>query len=83
MGLLLEIIKCQRPEDYPLPYFDDLCRFNLYKSLLALIISPHPQSLTQTSVALRLFTAGTTDRNEKVSYFKKLLKFVLNLMYRH
>ncbi|XP_001943884.1 proline-, glutamic acid- and leucine-rich protein 1 [Acyrthosiphon pisum] len=66
MGLLLEIIKCQRPNDYPLPYYDDLCRLNLYKSLLALIISPHPQCITHTSVALRVFTFGTTDRNEKV-----------------
>ncbi|XP_060869898.1 proline-, glutamic acid- and leucine-rich protein 1-like [Metopolophium dirhodum] len=66
MGLLLEIIKCQRPNDFPLPYYDDLCRLNLYKSLLALIISPHPQCITHTSVALRVFTFGTTDRNEKV-----------------
>lgn len=68
MGLLLEIIKCQRPNDYPLPYYDDSCRQNLYESLLTLVISPHPQCITQTCVALRLFTSGTTDRNEKVSY---------------
>lgn len=67
MGLLLEIIKCQGPNDYPLPYYDDSCRQNLYKSLLALIISPHPLCITQTCVALRLFTSGTTDRNEKVN----------------
>lgn len=67
MGLLLEITKCQRPNDYPLPYYDDLCRMNLYKSLLATVTSPHPQSITQASVAVRLFTLGSTDRNEKVS----------------
>lgn len=69
MGLLLEIIKYKRPNDYPLPYFDDLCRMNLYNSLLSTVISPHPQCITQTSVALRLFTLGTMDRNEKVSLF--------------
>lgn len=67
MGLLLEITNCQRPNDYPLPYYDDLCRLNLYKSLLAVVISSHPLCVTQTSVALRLFTLGTTDRNENVS----------------
>lgn len=66
MSLLLEIIKCQRPNDYPLPYYDDLCRLNLYKSLLALIISPHPQYIAHTSIALRVFTFGITDRNEKI-----------------
>lgn len=69
MSLLLDIIKCQRPNDFPLPYYDDLCRLNLYKSLLATIISPHPQCITHTSIALRLFTLGITDRSEKVSYF--------------
>lgn len=67
MGLVLEIIKCQKPNDYPLPYYDDSCRLNLYKSLLTLVIAPHPQCITQTGVALRLFTLGTTDRNENVS----------------
>lgn len=66
--LLLEITKCQRPNDYPLPYYDDLCRLNVYKSLLALVTSPHPLCSTQTSVASRLFTLGTIDRNERVSY---------------
>ncbi|VVC36437.1 Hypothetical protein CINCED_3A005678 [Cinara cedri] len=67
MGLLLEIIKCHQPNDYPLPYYDNSCRLNLYKSLLATVISPHPQCITQTSVALRIFTYGTTDHDEKVS----------------
>ncbi|KAF0768251.1 proline-, glutamic acid- and leucine-rich protein 1-like isoform X1 [Aphis craccivora] len=66
MGLLLEVIKCQRPNDYPLPYYNDLCRHNLYKSLLAVIISPHSQCITHTTIALRVFTFGTTDRNEKI-----------------
>lgn len=68
MGLVLEIIKYKRPSDYPLPYYDDLCRMNLYKSLLAIVISPHPQCITQTSIALRLFTFGISDRNENVCY---------------
>lgn len=68
MSLLLEIIKCQHPSDYPLPYYDDSCRLNLYKSLLTSTISPHPQCVAQTSVALRIFTLGTTDQKEKVSY---------------
>lgn len=76
MGLLLEVIKCQRPNDYPLPYYDDLCRLNLYKSLLAVIISPHSQCITQTTIALRVFTFGTTDRNVKVSYHWKVLNFL-------
>lgn len=67
MGLLLEIIKCRQANDYPLPYYNDLCRLNLYKSLLAIVISSHPQCITQTSTALRLFTLGTTDRDENVS----------------
>jgi len=77
MGLLLEVIKCQRPNDYPLPYYDDLCRLNLYKSLLAVIISPHSQCIAHTTIALRVFTFGTTDRNEKVSYHWKVLHFLL------
>lgn len=70
MSLLLDIIKCQHPSDYPLPYYDDSCRLNLYKSLLTTVISPHPQCITQTSVALHIFTMGITDREEKVSYLK-------------
>ncbi|XP_050432433.1 proline-, glutamic acid- and leucine-rich protein 1-like [Adelges cooleyi] len=66
MGLALDIVKCQRPVDYPLPYYNDVCRINLFKSLLALVISPHPQCVTQTSVATRLFTMGLVDRNVKV-----------------
>lgn len=68
MSLLLDIIKCQRPSDYPLPYYDDSCRLNLYKSLLATIVSPHPQCIAQTSVALHIFTSGITDQKENVSY---------------
>lgn len=66
MGLVLEITKYKKPNDYPLPYYDDLCRINLYKSLLAIVISPHPHCITQTSVALRLFTLGISDHNENV-----------------
>ncbi|XP_050520495.1 proline-, glutamic acid- and leucine-rich protein 1-like [Daktulosphaira vitifoliae] len=66
MGLLLEVVKCQRPNEYPLPYYNDLCRMSLFNTLLALVISPHPQCVTQTSVAIRLFTLGLSDRNENV-----------------
>lgn len=79
MSLLLEITKCQQPSDYPLPYYDDSCRLNLYKSLLTTIISPHSQCIAQTSVALHIFTLGTTDHKERVSYLKYN---IFNLMYK-
>lgn len=78
MGLLLEVVKGQCPNEYPLPYYNDSCRMSLFKSLLELVISPHPQCVTQTSVAVRLFTLGLSDRNVKVckinlAIFMKLL----------
>lgn len=68
MGLLLEITACQQPNEYPLPYYDNSCRLNLYKSLLATVISPHPDCIAHTSVALSIFTNGTTDHNADVCY---------------
>lgn len=68
MGLLLEVGQCQRASDYPLPYFDDSCRLSLYKSLKAVVTSPHPQCIAQASVALCIFNFGLTDRDVNVSY---------------